>query len=206
MVDRVEAYEANVVGDFSTTVDGIVKYANHISSSLEDIKEGTKGLQWWTSMALAACLGLYFMYSFSRVRSELSVNNHYQALFRQMWEEDRATQDNHEAWMRRSHEHQRDLLDETTQTIREIHATYLANRAARGKGHRGGLAPAQSSRYPSLTSSMPPGPERDEWIAKMERMADRLRQRHEEEGRPLPEELEEYDDEGDDRTEIGYRS
>ncbi|KAI8966283.1 hypothetical protein F5Y11DRAFT_365871 [Daldinia sp. FL1419] len=77
----------------SAALRSTIKYANDLQSSLDDVKDNTKRLFWWTSTLVTICLGLFLLAQLVRLRNELTTLIRYQELFRIMWDEDREKED-----------------------------------------------------------------------------------------------------------------
>ncbi|KAI1479564.1 hypothetical protein F4774DRAFT_120043 [Daldinia eschscholtzii] len=73
----------------SAVLHRTIQYGTHLQNSLDDIKDNTKRLFWWTSILVTICLGLFLLAQLIRLRKELTTLVQYQELFRRMWEEDR---------------------------------------------------------------------------------------------------------------------
>ncbi|KAI0850282.1 hypothetical protein F5Y00DRAFT_35918 [Daldinia vernicosa] len=83
------SYEGKDVDQLSAAVHGTIKYLTHLQNSLDDVKDNTKGLFWWTSTLVSICLGLFLLSQLIRLRQEVTTLVQYQELFRRMWDEDR---------------------------------------------------------------------------------------------------------------------
>ncbi|KAI0122532.1 hypothetical protein F4814DRAFT_212375 [Daldinia grandis] len=84
------SYEGRDVEDqLSAALHGTIKYVTRLQGSLDDIKDNTKRLFWWTSTFVSICLGLFLLAHLIRLRQEVTTLVQYQELFRRMWDEDR---------------------------------------------------------------------------------------------------------------------
>ncbi|KAI1646854.1 uncharacterized protein F4817DRAFT_117737 [Daldinia loculata] len=89
------SYEGrNIEDQLSAALHGTIKYVTHLQSSvswkkLDDIKDNTKRLFFWTSTLISICLGLFLLAHLIRLRQEVTTLVQYQELFRRMWDEDR---------------------------------------------------------------------------------------------------------------------
>ncbi|KAI1144268.1 hypothetical protein F5Y05DRAFT_364163 [Hypoxylon sp. FL0543] len=182
-----------VADQFSTTVQSAVKFANHVQNTLDDIKDNTKKLFWWSSTLVCVCLGLFLLAQLVRVRHELRTLVQYQELFRRMWEEDQELQREKMDELKR-----RNDLEEQRRARAAAQARAGAGRGRGGfvgTSSQGGLSRPFTPSSPSpgretrpspfgpqvdaaLDSAPPPGPGRDEWIRELAAVTQQVRRAH----------------------------
>ncbi|KAI0835658.1 hypothetical protein F5Y06DRAFT_123788 [Hypoxylon sp. FL0890] len=186
-----------VADQFSTSVHGAVTFANQVQNTLDDIKDNTKRLFWWTSTFICVCLGLFLLGQLVRLRRELRTLVQYQEVFRQMWDEDKELERERVDELRRHN----DMEEQRRRARAAAQARGGLGGASRGRGGFGtssqsgwateGAPYTASSPSPggearpspfgaglsaALDSAPPPGPDRDEWIRQLASMTLDLRQ------------------------------
>ncbi|KAI1426975.1 hypothetical protein F5Y12DRAFT_712587 [Xylaria sp. FL1777] len=77
----------------ASTVQAIVEIAVELGSSLAVIERNTREIFWWTSWAISVVLGLFILHLLVKVSAQLEKLNTYQAVFLQMWTEDRENEE-----------------------------------------------------------------------------------------------------------------
>ncbi|KAI1497730.1 hypothetical protein F5X99DRAFT_412798 [Biscogniauxia marginata] len=81
---------AKVLEDqFVATIETAVGFAVDIRESLDDIRNNTKKLFFWTSTIIVILLGLFILDQIVKLRRQLTTLNQFQSAFHQMWHEDR---------------------------------------------------------------------------------------------------------------------
>ncbi|KAI1803529.1 hypothetical protein F4811DRAFT_328617 [Daldinia bambusicola] len=81
--------ERGAEDQLSAVLHSAIQYGTNLQNSLDDIRDNTKRLFWWTSTLICICLGLFLLGQLVRLRKELTKLVQYQEHFRQMWDEDR---------------------------------------------------------------------------------------------------------------------
>ncbi|KAK7749323.1 hypothetical protein SLS62_008174 [Diatrype stigma] len=118
---ELEQHLSAAAGNFAT-------WAIEVQSSLAAIRHNTRGLLWWTSIAAAVIISLFLMKALNSLRRVLDEINQHQVNFRQLWEADRAYEDQ----LRNEEQHRK--AAELDRLLRAITA------ATAGRGHGAGTA------------------------------------------------------------------
>ncbi|RYO76201.1 hypothetical protein DL766_001015 [Monosporascus sp. MC13-8B] len=92
--DRVIARDTNELEQhLGAAAQQVTSWAVEVQRALLGIKENTRGLLWWTSMVSAVIVSLFLVAALNSLRRVMVDINKHQALFRRMWEEDRANEE-----------------------------------------------------------------------------------------------------------------
>ncbi|KAI1092367.1 hypothetical protein F5B19DRAFT_454429 [Rostrohypoxylon terebratum] len=212
--------EKPLVESFAKSVHGAAVLAYNVQNTLDDIKDNTKQLFWWTSTLACICIGLFLIAQLSRLRSDLNRMVQYQEVFRRMWEDDRMLDRERIEEERRERSRSRDLRGGVLRT----RSRGKGKRPARPTSYGGGIdddnAYASGSGYqptarpgPSpfgrqvddaLDSAPPAGPMRDEWVRQLASMTQERRRAHYEQQQPQVEELEDEEEDDDEDEGVYY--
>ncbi|KAI1439604.1 hypothetical protein F5Y02DRAFT_425349 [Annulohypoxylon stygium] len=210
--------EKPLVDSFAKTVHGAVVFAHNVQSTLDDIKDNTKQLFWWSSTLMCICIGLFLLAQLARLRSDMNKMVQYQEVFRRMWEDDKQMD------LERIEEERRERIEE-----RERRASSMRSRSrgpgmgrrmatptsygggigdenafVSGSGYRPTARPGPSPFGPqvddALDNAPPPGPQRDEWVHELASMTQDRRRAHYQQQH----QVEEIEDDETERDEGDY--
>ncbi|KAI1213573.1 uncharacterized protein F4807DRAFT_456917 [Annulohypoxylon truncatum] len=184
--------EKPIVEQFSNTLHGAVTFAQNVQNSLDDIKDNTKRLFWWSSTLVCICLGLFLLSQLVRLTREMNKLNKYQEVFKNMWQEDKEIETYR--WEQEREDRRLEGLrraaarrNKSKSPARAHYARTPSNRGVREDAEnlrtsepqptRGtGPSPFGAKVDDALNSMPPPGPLRDEWIHELASMTQERRQ------------------------------
>ncbi|XDG01370.1 hypothetical protein ABKA04_000985 [Annulohypoxylon sp. FPYF3050] len=172
--------EKPLVDSFAKTVHGAVVFAHNVQSTLDDIKDNTKQLFWWSSTFVCICLGLFLLAQLTRLHSDMNKMVQYQEVFRRMWEDDKRMD------LERIEEERHERLMEGERRASSMRSRSRGpeddNAYASGSGYRPTARPGPSPFGPqvddALDNAPPPGPQRDEWVHELASMTQDRRRAH----------------------------
>ncbi|KAI0882051.1 uncharacterized protein GGS22DRAFT_191782 [Annulohypoxylon maeteangense] len=171
--------EKSIVEQLTNTVHGAVGFAHNVQTTLDDIKDNTKRLFWWSSTFVVICVGLFLLGQLVRLHSQMSRMVQYQEIFRRMWEEDRILK--HERLEEEKRERgQRRIAARRNKASAPIAPPRRYGRQDDEESHASGYrqSPFRAEVDDALDAVPPSGPQRDEWIRALADMTQESRRAH----------------------------
>ncbi|KAI1413053.1 hypothetical protein F5Y13DRAFT_189854 [Hypoxylon sp. FL1857] len=166
----------NVADQITHSLQGVVNFAANVQGALDEIKDNTKGLYWWSAIFVIICLGLFLLAQLVSLRKELSTLVRYQEIFRGMWNEDKENEVDRADELRR----QTDLEERRRRVWAAARARGAGRSPSGGRDGAGGPSPFGPAVDAALDSAPPPGPERDEWARRLAALTQEFRRAQQE--------------------------
>ncbi|KAI1469247.1 uncharacterized protein F4812DRAFT_422510 [Daldinia caldariorum] len=190
-------YQENGAEDqLSAVLHSAIQYGTNLQNSLDDIKDNTRRLFWWTSTLVCICLGLFLLGQLLRLRKELIKLVRYQEQFHRMWYEDREIEIERIEEQRRERQLEerrrqaryaargrasssdvgRDTRRRTPMGSPRLNSMAEEPYASTSQYQR--LSPFGSQVNAALDTAPLQGVDRDEWVRKVASMTQGLRREH----------------------------